>query len=215
MVVFTLVITSLTSTYAILYSDRIYRRLNPLLKRLGVRDLDSGAEARPVIEKPIVFLGFSHDASSLLHEILNSDPQFSDQIGVIDFNPEVKHELDLRGIQCVYGDISHADTLHHAGIEHARVLVSTIPDPILKGTNNLRLLRQARSLARDANVIVTAQRMPHARDLYLCGAAFVYVPRLMSVRELKDIVLSALTSDLASHRAAAISELQSRSEVLP
>jgi hypothetical protein len=37
------------------------------------------------------------------------------------------------------------DTLHHANMHEAELAVSTIPHAILKGTDNIRLLRQTRA----------------------------------------------------------------------
>ncbi len=217
-VVLTLVITSVLSTYAIQYNHQLFVALNPWLIRLGMRDLSSEEPAELRIEgKPIFFLGFSRHASSLLTELLSRDPGLSLKIGVVDFNPQVKAELDKRGIYNVYGDISHADTLHHANVHSASVLISTIPDAILKGTNNERLLRQLRSLAPHAATIVTAEFFSAARELYRQGASFVFVPRLMSVRELADIVQAALDGSLAEKRAYENAELEKREqlEVLP
>jgi voltage-gated potassium channel Kch len=217
-VVLTLVITSVLSTYAIQYNHQIFQALNPLLLRIGVRDLSSAeASGRRMEGKPIFFLGFSRHASSLLTELLNRDPSLAVRIGVVDFNPQVKTELDRRGIYNVYGDISHADTLHHANVHSASVLISTIPDAILKGTSNERLLRQLRSIAPHSATIVTAEFFSAARELYRQGASFVFVPRLMSVRELAEIVMAALDGTLAQKRAYENAELEKREqlEVLP
>src|SRR3954464_15212554 len=216
LMVITLVITSLTSTYGILFNHEIFERVNRRLVRVGVQDLTSDPTIKfRIAARPIVLLGFSLDASSLLHELLDKDPGLAEKIAVVDFNPEVKKALDKRGIANVYGDIAHADTLHHANIADARVLVSTIPDPSLKGTSNLRLLKQLDHLAPEAVTIVTAHRLPLAEELYAAGASFVYVPRLMSLRELRDVVLSALHTDLEDERREAHEELLSRAEVLP
>ena len=47
---------------------------------------------------------------------------------VIDFNPDVHAELLRRGIACKYGDVSNMQTLHHADVHDAKLVVSTIPD---------------------------------------------------------------------------------------
>jgi len=218
LVVLTLVITSVLSTYAIQYNHEIFQGINPFLQRLGMKDLAAGESSEPRVEaKPIFFLGFSRHASSLLTELLSRDPALAFRIGVVDFNPQVKGELDRRGIYNVYGDISHADTLHHANVHSASVLISTIPDAILKGTSNERLLRQLRGMAPHSATIVTAEFFSAARQLYRQGASFVFVPRLMSVRELADIVMAALDGTLVEKRAFENAELEKREqlEVLP
>jgi voltage-gated potassium channel Kch len=211
-----LVITSVLSTYWIMYSHSIFLVLNPWMKRLGMRDLDSQADddARTP-HKPIVFLGFARTASSLLHELIAHDDALEEQILVVDFNPQVKRELDRRGIHCLYGDIGHADTLHHAGIHHAKVLISTIPDSLLKGTSNERLLRQLNQMAPEASVIVTSEVIAEASHLYQEGAGFVLVPRMMGAQELRDAVIAALKGELEDVRRAAAAALEARSEVLP
>ena len=215
-IVYMLVFTSVGSSYAIMKNHEIFQRVRPMLLRLGMQDLNE--EVVPHIhdhDKEVVLLGFAHDASSLLHELLVHDGEMKDRIGVVDFNPDVKHELDRRGIQCSYGDISHLDTLQHAHVETAKVLVSTIPDMLLKGTSNHRLLRQLRRIAPETKIIVTATRFAEARYLYEQGAAFVYLPRLMNAKELCNIVLAAREGDLEKPRQHSMAELDMRAEVLP
>jgi voltage-gated potassium channel Kch len=216
-VVFTFVITSVLSTYAIQYNHSIFLAARPLLRAIGVKDLDQEEGAPKHAAKPIVFLGFSRTASSLLHELLEQDPKLEDQIAVIDFNPQVKQELDRRGIHNIYGDISHYDTLQHAHLEEAQVLISTIPDTILKGTNNLRLLRQVKAIAPDARVITTGEFYYSARELYVEGSAFVFLPRLMSIVQLAIAVREAVDGDIAHLRELELELIERRegAEVLP
>lgn len=216
LVVFTLVLTSVGSTYLIMNNHGIFTALNPLLERLGLRDLGSAAEGKKAERvRDLVFLGFSRYASSLLHELLERSPELKPRIGVVDFNPQVKHELDRRGISNVYGDIGHADSLRHAHADQAKVLVCTLPDSILKGTTNALLLRQLRQMAPRAEIIVTADFFYSARELYEQGAGFVFIPRLTSTRELAQVVQMALAGGMEEQRSAALERISSREEVLP
>jgi len=215
-VVYTLVLTSVGSTYAILNSHTIFSAVNPTLRRLGLRDLEDHAhEPGERSGKPILFLGFSRYASSLLQELTRMRPGIEEEIAVVDFNPEVKQELDRRGIANLYGDISHSDVLHHARVHDAQVVLSTVPDSILKGTTNLRLLRQLSSDEAGLQVFVTAEFFYTARELYQKGAAYVFLPRLMNVRDLAAAVLAARDGSVGELRRAAIEELETRQEVLP
>lgn len=215
-VVYTLVITSVASTYAIMSSHGIFNAINPLLKRVGLRDLGhEHTDDHSHDAKPILFLGFSRYSSSLLEDLLVQEPDLRDSIGVIDFNPEVRAELDRRGISHLYGDISHADVLQHANISGAKLLVCTLSDSVLKGTTNLKLLRTLFMLAPDAKVIVTAEFFYQARELYADGATFVFMPRLMSARELAVVVAAALAGNTEHMRDDALAALEERREVLP
>lgn len=216
LIVFIFAFTSVASTYAILRNHEIFKRVNPLLLRLGMRDREEESpEGARATAKPIIFLGFFRYASSVLHELLAEDPTLAEKITVIDFNPHVKEELDRRGIHAVYGDVSHADTLHHANVHHGKVLLCTIPDSFLKGTSNARLLRQLRAIAPEAEIIVTGELLSQARELYQEGASFVFIPRLMSARDLCFIVLAALCGNLEDARRVANAQLEVRFEVLP
>ena len=80
-VVFMLVITSVSSTYAIMFSSQILNWINPWLKRFGMHDLDDTSVRLPAeLAKPIVFVGFFRTASSLLHELLAWNPHLADDI---------------------------------------------------------------------------------------------------------------------------------------
>ena len=76
---------------------------------------------------------------------------------MVDLNPEVLKNLPRHGIKVVYGDISNPETLHHAGIGEAKIVISTISDEILVGTNNLRLIGQIKKMAPEARIIATAE----------------------------------------------------------
>jgi len=215
-IVFMMVITSVLSTYGILYNHELFKLVNPVLLVLGMRDLDEESHGREEMpQKEIVFLGFTSYASSLLHDLLVADPTLAEKILVVDFNPAVKKELDRRGILAVYGDVAHADTLHHARIHDARVLLSTVPDALLRGTNNARMLKHLKSMAPEAGVVVTAETLGQAREFYRQGAAFVFLPRLTGAAELRDVVLAAFDGQIDQLRLAAYAALDSRQEVLP
>jgi Kef-type K+ transport system membrane component KefB len=203
-VVLTLVLTSVASTYAITWNQQLLAALRPVLERIGLRDPHAhGAIEDHAVARPIVFLGFARQASSLLEELLRERPELAHEVAVIDFNPAVAEELRRRGVLAVYGDISHLDTLHHAHVPHARVVVSTLADEVLKGTTNARLMRQVKALAPEARVIVTADVIEQARELYAEGAAHVFVPRLAGARELAPVVMSEFDASTPAHEGSA------------
>ena len=94
----------------------------------------------------IVILGFFRAASALLAEIERQNPIVLEQITVVDFNPNVFRTLADRGLHVIYGDISNVDTLLHAGIGKAELIILSVPDSLLKGANNEKLVRHVRTL---------------------------------------------------------------------
>ena len=221
-VIMTFAITSVVSTYLINSSHKVQRALSRVLKLFRIRDLDVG-EAAPARKESrsetVIFLGFYRDASSILFELENGGTAVEgqvllDKILVVDFNPTVMAELRRRGISCVYGDIAHADTLRHAGLDSAELVLCTITDDILRGTNNLRLLRNARAACPNAKVVVSTEHIPHALELYAAGADFVYLPRLHSAHQIALILKHGLAEGFDAPRAVEIALLSARKEVL-
>ena len=218
-VILTFAVTSIASTYLIGDSARVYRILHRVLRLLHIPDIDQADAGAEHKRADVVFLGFFRDASSVLHEFEHHGPsrgrhRLVDRMVVIDFNPHVIGELRRRSIPCVYGDISHLDTLVHAHVEGAKLVISTITDDVLRGTNNARLFAEARQVWPGAAVILTSEHVTHALELYAAGADFVYVPRMSSAHELARIIQSGLTHGFTKIREEAIVKLRSRDEVL-
>ena len=217
LLIFVFAFTSVASTYMIGYSHPLQERLSGWLVRAGVKDLDEGAPAAPsqgAVPKDVVLLGFFTEASALVHEYEMAHHPMLERLLVIDFNPDVHAELKRRGIACKYGDVASMQTLHHAEVHDAKLVVSTIPDTILKGTSNLRLLQQARRLCPHASVVVTANRAAAALELYDAGADFVLVPRLQSAAQMAKILEEGLAEGFERLREEQIAHIRQRDEVL-
>jgi voltage-gated potassium channel Kch len=217
---FVFAITSVLSTYMIQYNHQIQLRIAPLLKKMGIKDIEEELKAAGHAEehKEIVLLGFFRESSSIFHEIEmlqdGREEPLTKKMLVVDFNPTVHQELCKRDVKCTYGDISSVDTLKHAHVEYAKVVVSSIPDSILRGTTNRKLLGLARRICPDARVIVTANTIQGALDLYGEGADFVFIPRIHSARYVAEIIVSGLDQSLSPHRENELKNLCSRCEVL-
>ena len=219
-VIISFALTSVVSTYMINFSHPIQKVLAGLFKAIGLKDLETEAtEEKGEEHKPVIFLGFFRDTSSILYEFehegdLEESKAFIQKIQVIDFNPTVMRELGRKGIKVVYGDIAHADTLRHAGVEHAELVVSSITDDVLRGTSNLRLLRSVKSLAPNARVVLTTEHIPQALKFYEAGADFVFIPRLYSSAACARILRNGLANGFGEVRQQAIGHLSKRQEVL-
>ena len=218
---FVFAITSVLSTYMITYNHELQGWLSAGLGKLGFKEFGvPEAKAEEAEEEhAIVFLGFFREASSILHELeaLAKDARAKAllrQILVIDFNPVVLEELDRRGIRCLYGDVSNMDTLHHAKIESARIVVSTLSDAVLRGTSNRRILQQVRHVCPAAQVLVAADTVEAALALYEEGADFVYLSRLYSARYMSDLIGHALQNGFQRVREEQLKKLRRRREVL-
>jgi Kef-type K+ transport system membrane component KefB len=217
---FAFVVLAVLSTFAISKSDQLTRALIGPLKRLGLRDLDhkqeaDGHEGGHGEARRIVILGFFRAASALLNEIERRNPPVLEQITVIDFNPVVFRTLTDRGLHVVYGDISNVETLVHAGVGKSELIILSIPDALLKGADNEKLVRHVRSLNPTAKIVATADLLSSVNDLYAAGADYVTVTRLSDARELYQVIEAAHAGLLEEKRAEMDALLTERREVLP
>ncbi|HEU0084323.1 MAG TPA: cation:proton antiporter [Bradyrhizobium sp.] len=218
---FAFVVLAVLSAFAIGRSDQITRASIRLLKRAGVRDLDhSHAHHDEAGDghgegRRILILGFFRAASALLSEIERQNPELLDQIGVVDFNPVVFQNLAKRGVHVTYGDISNVETLVHAGVGKAEIIILSVPDSLLKGATNEKLVRHVRSLNETAKIISTADLLADVEDHYAAGADYVVVTRLSDAHELFSVIEAVDAGLLDDKRAEIDVRLRKRREVLP
>src|SRR5882757_4051776 len=217
---FAFVVLAVISTFVMGKSDEITRGLIGPLKKIGLRDLDQSQHSEADHEgghgevRRIVILGFFRAASVLLSEIERQNPGFLDQITVIDFNPNVFRSLADRGLHVIYGDISNVDTLLHAGVGKAEIIILSVPDSLLKGANNEKLVRHVRTLNPTAKIVSTADLLSDVNDLYAAGADYVTVTRLSDAHELFTVIEAADAGLLEDKRAEIDAQLAEREEVL-
>jgi Kef-type K+ transport system membrane component KefB len=205
------------STYAILQSDGLLREAVPLLNKMDLQDLDQTVfiAASDEKHKRICLLGFSWTASSLVEEIQREQPALISEMTVVDFNPLVHERLRKRGVRAVYGDITQRDVLLHAGLASAEIIICSLPNTVLRGANNLKMLRQIRELNPAAHIIVHAELLADIPALYAAGASYVSAPRLLEAADLLHAIDAAEKKLLEEKRAAQLGQLEARTEVIP
>jgi len=167
------------------------------LTAVRIMDIQNQRESEKSDEsKPIALLGFFRVASSIISELQLSnnpmDAELMKKTVVVDFNTNAHHQLNIIGVKAIYGDISHMDTLHHAGIHDAKIVISTIPDTILVGTDNLKIIRQIKNICPHAKIVVTAESPNRALKMYAEGADYVFLPRILAARHVIPIIRELL-----------------------
>ncbi len=207
-IILSLVLSSILSTYLILAKEHLVSWVVWQVKGLSGQNKEKST--LPIAKKEkkgIVLLGFFKEASPFLHRINEEMPSLKDSLFVIDFNPQTLALLKKYEVDCVYGDIAHPETLRHAGIEGANLVISTISDSFLQGTSNLRLLKQVKMLSPESRVIVTSDSLRGAQTLYDAGADYVLLPRLLYARHIFDIVQTYLVNGLDATRESQIQDI--------
>jgi Kef-type K+ transport system membrane component KefB len=205
------------STYAILQNDLLLRQAVPLFNKMDLHDLDQTEfiAASDEKSKRICLLGFSWTASSLVEEIAREQPALLAEMTVVDFNPLVHERLRRRGVRAIYGDITQRDVLLHAGLGEAEIIICSLPNTVLRGANNLKMLRQIRQLNPSAHIIVHAELLADIPALYEAGANYVSAPRLLEAADLLHAIDAAEKKLLEEKRTAQLQRLENRREVIP
>ena len=213
LIVMTLVLTSTLSTYLIGSSHALAQRFMKGADDTVLADKHQRETRRQkrLHGAPLVLVGCFRVGSSLVGDLLACGKQFS----VIDFSPAIHKGLTEMGVTATYGDISQLETLQHAGVAEAKMLVASIPDDFLRGTDNPKMLAALRKLNPSAKIVVASDSIAGALALYRAGADFVLVPRVLSARRLREVIEAEEKGELEAVRAAEIEALSARREVVP
>jgi Kef-type K+ transport system membrane component KefB len=220
LVLYTLLVTAVVSTYAIRWNHALASGLARALAATGIphwlgarrrAEPAAGAAAAAAGGQDIFLLGVARAGLALLQHLEREHPAMKRRIVAVDFNPETLEQLQADGIVCHYGDIANVETLRHAGIERAEVVVSSISDWLLQGIDNLKLLRQIRQLVPAARVIVTADTLAAAERLYAEGADYVLIPPVLAAEHLYGLLLGPSAEGLAEARRRQATELAGES----
>jgi Kef-type K+ transport system membrane component KefB/Trk K+ transport system NAD-binding subunit len=213
LVLYTLLLTAVVSTYAIRWNHALASLLARVIaltgapRWLGRRASPTDAASAAAGVRDIFFLGVSREGLAFLRHLEREQPAMKERVVAVDFNPETLEQLQTSGVECHYGDIGSPETLRHAGIEQAQVVVSSISDWFLQGTSNLRLLRQVRRLVPDARMIVTADTLAAAERLYAEGADYVLIPPVLAAEHLYGLLREPTADALSAARRRQSSEL--------
>jgi Kef-type K+ transport system membrane component KefB len=202
-IIYAMAITAVMSSYAIRFSHPLYVVWDRMLARLGRGSALAGAKPQAAQEGgdrrcPVVMLGVHRSARSLVSLLESRDPELLRKLRAIDFNTETLDQLGRKGIYGTFGDLGSLDTLHHLNLHDAKLILCTIPDMLLKGTNNESLTRACRSVAPHAMVVSTADDAAHELRLREAGADFVIAPHTLIAEELAFLIAATLTEGAAA-----------------
>ena len=156
-----------------LMGSAVLIRAGPLIERGLVRTCWIGArwEQAPDTEAPVtlrghtVIAGFGNVGSTVAAAL---EPRGFEFIAV-DSRPEFPAEMRERGIPFVWGDLANPAALDEVGLEHARVLVVTVPDPIV----NEAIVSMARERYPRLDIIARAESYQVQERLEEAGATSV------------------------------------------
>ncbi|HEX3135779.1 MAG TPA: cation:proton antiporter [Planctomycetota bacterium] len=197
--VYAMAITAVLSSYSIRWSHGLHRLFERVLSGvgLGTRRIEA-ADTAAGYHPPVVLLGFHRGARALVDLIEERQPALLSKLLVVDYNPEVLAELKRRGVAGAFGDLGSADTLAHVHLEYAQLIISTIPDMLLKSTDNESLVKTCRALAPEAHIVAVADHGDHEQRLHTAGATSTLLPYGLMAERLVELVGSQVADEVAA-----------------
>jgi Kef-type K+ transport system membrane component KefB len=165
------------STYLIINAEKIFVKLDPILKyfeRKNLRD-ETGFTA---LKKPIILIGYDRTGRSIAHNI------DKEKLLVVDFNPDIINELIEKRFQCIYADALDPLIFENIDFENADIVISTSPNL----EDNLNLVTSLMNSSKRPRIVSRAETKEDAEILYSEGADYVFVPLFSSGQYLGKII---------------------------
>ncbi len=166
------------STYLVTFSDKVYGLLQEHLDMFERKKLEG--EALPSEKNELVLFGYQRGG----HEFIDLFKKMKKKYVVIDYDPEVIDVIEQRKINYLYGDATDVELLEEAGVEHAKLIVSTIPDHQV----NMVLLNYLKVKNPQAIVIMHADDPYEAAKLYEAGASYVVLPHYIGSEKVSEFI---------------------------
>jgi Kef-type K+ transport system membrane component KefB len=209
-VIFAFIITALATPILYGKAYEIHKWVQPVLEKIGFKappelQLEEGRQYK------LALLGFHRDASSLLYNLTQSDPDLVKDTLIVDFNVALHPAIAATGATVKYGDLANPETLHHLGLNRCEVIITTIPDDLLRGIDNRSLVHVVREMAPHASIIANAIAIDEIQPVYESGADYVYLNRFETAWTLQRAVQAGLEHQLDVFRT----ERQSRNHYKP
>ncbi len=167
-------ITIATSTYMIIYSDKLYDWLAPYLKIFERSNARSDQQTSDKYD--VIMFGLKSGSRSLL----DSAEKLGKDMLVIEYDPEVVDMLRQEGVNAQYGDANDAEFLEDLPLEDASAVIITATD---FETNNVVVSHIAHRSPQTL-VIAKAEEEDEARELYEKGATYVMMPHFLGSIEI-------------------------------
>ena len=192
------VITITASSYMIVYSHEIFKRLSRFLmiferKSLVIKDAKEG-----FLKKKVVLVGCNRVGESIARFLSKKN------LLVVDFDPDVTEKLRKSGFEYVFGDMNDEEVFDKIRKSGAKLIISTNPDL----EDNLAFLEKLKLFGKaKPKIVVRAETDNEAKILYKKGVDYVLFPQITSGEYLgkalsKKINLGVLIKDLRGKNAA-------------
>lgn len=179
------VLSMITASVMITHSNKLYKKLGPILgffERKNYKHfLEEGNKVHD-LDGHVIIIGARRVGGEIVKLLKREGIS---QI-VLDFNPYQVEALLKEKIPVLYGDMGDPEVLDGLNLQNARMIISTAANP----DDNKLLLEELKSRHVNIPVIIRADTVYDAQELYRAGADFVIIPEILAgdylVDKLKD-----------------------------
>jgi CPA2 family monovalent cation:H+ antiporter-2 len=175
------IITMLLTPLSISLAFRFYARLAHISRRkIGASPIPP---ASPSIEIParVVVAGYGRVGQNIARGLHDADIPYI----VLDIDPERISEARHGGIPRIYGDASNPHVLSKAGLNNARILAITFPDPIAV----FSAVKAAQTINPNLQIIARVHRVKDANILAEMGVKELVNPEYEASLEFMERIL--------------------------
>ncbi|MFA7298324.1 MAG: cation:proton antiporter [Candidatus Absconditabacterales bacterium] len=165
-------ITITGSSYLVVYGEKIYHFLKPILKLLpGIRNKESKKINKKNYE--IVIFGYGRFGSNVYSTLYKTHKS----ILLVDEHPGIIAHLQKKKMPCIYGDIGDIDFLEELNLKKSKMIISTIKS----FDENIVLLKTTKQHNPNLIIILVSNHIYEAIKLYEQGADYVILPHYIGV----------------------------------
>lgn len=118
------------------------------------------------------------------------------EVVVVDYDPEVVSGLKSEGIKAYFADVSDTETLNSIPFGRIDLVISTIPNSF----DNLGLIRYLNKGKYKIKVVVDAENLQDATDLYKAGVDYVVFPHFVGGLHLAEILSDESSGTLERYK---------------
>jgi Trk K+ transport system NAD-binding subunit len=166
------------SSYLIIYADKLFVLLEHELALFERRK--NHPEHDALHAKDLILFGYQKGG----HEFLKVFQSLERPYVVIDYDPEAIDTLEHHKFPYMYGDATDIELLQEAGAARAKLIVSTISSH----DTNVFLMKYLSSINPRAVVILHAEDVSEAAELYELGASYVIMPRYIGSERIGSFI---------------------------
>lgn len=193
------------STYMIMYTNGLYKLLESRLRLFERKKIEYEQESANRYE--IVLFGYKKGGAEFMKIFHSMKKHFV----VIDYDPEVIDHLEHRKYNFIYGDATDLELLEEAGVQHAKLVISTITD---HATNKI-LVPQILKMNKNTVLICQSDTAKDAAELYSLGATYVMMPHYIGSEKIGNFIRrnGFVKAEFKKFRDKHLSDLESNYEL--